>query len=90
MQDYATYKYTNELQDPDSNGAEWTPDPPSVVIGILGGIFVAIIGFKIAEYRATQTAPIETPMVEQIEDAPLVLDFYEALKAYEVLPRGRP
>ena len=30
---------------------------------------------------------VETPEVEETEDTPLVLDFYEALKVYEVLPR---
>jgi len=51
---------------------------------------VAIIGFKVAEYQATQTATIETPIVESIEYTPLTLDFYDALKSYEVLPRIRP
>jgi len=88
MQDFVNYKnnYQSDVRD-NENPLEWQPDIPSVMMGVLVGIFVAIMGFKVAEYRATQTASIETPLVEQIEDEPLVLDFYEALKVYEVLPR---
>tara|TARA_B100001250_G_scaffold329969_2_gene294760 strand:+ start:176 stop:451 length:276 start_codon:yes stop_codon:yes gene_type:complete len=87
MQDFANYRNTNDLKASEVHSTEWTPDIPSVIMGILIGIFVAIIGFKVSEYLATQIVPIEAPMVEQIEDTPLVLDFYEALKVYEVLPR---
>ena len=31
---------------------------------------------------------VEVPAVEEIEDTPLVLEFYKVLKGYEVLPRG--
>ena len=58
-----------------------------LIFGVLVGIFVAIIGFKVSEYRATQTTLIETPIVEEVGDTPLKLDFYRALKEYEVLPK---
>ena len=55
---------------------------------LIGGT-VAIIGFKVAEYRAAQAVFVETPVVEeQVEEKPFVFEFYEALKVYEVLPRG--
>ena len=90
MQDFASYRDNHNLEDSKAYSTEWTPDLPSVILGILIGVFVAIIGFKVAEYRATQTAAIEIPIVEQIEDTTLTLDFYDALKTYEVLPRTRP
>ena len=90
MQDFASYRDNNDLGASEACSTEWAPDLPSVTLGILLGIFVAIIGFKVAEYRATQTAAIEIPIVEQIEDTTLSLDFYDALKTYEVLPRTRP
>lgn len=90
MQDFVSYRDNNELEASEAHGAEWSPDLPSVILGLLIGVFVAIIGLKVAEYRATQTAAIEIPIVEQIEDTTLTLDFYDALKTYEVLPRIRP
>ena len=82
MQDFASYRNTSDLVASEAESTEWTPDIPSVMLRILVGISVVIIGFKVAEYRATQTASIETPTVKQIEDTPLVLEFYEALTVY--------
>ena len=57
-------------------------------MGVIVGIFVAIIGFKVVEYRETQAAAIKAPVVETVEEKkPFKLDFYDALKVYEVLPR---
>ena len=90
MQDFASHKDSYDLETAKAYSNEWTPDLPSLILGLLIGVFVAIIGFQVAEYRATQTAAIEIPIVEQIEDTTLTLDFYDALKTYEVLPRTRP
>ena len=58
-------------------------------MGVIVGIFVAIVGFKVAEYRADQVALVEVPAVEEeVEEKSFVFEFYEALKVYEVLPRG--
>ena len=57
-------------------------------LGVLIGFFVAIIGFNLVEYRAGQAVLVEVPAVEEIEDKSFVFEFYEALKSYEVLPRG--
>ena len=89
MQDFASYRNTTYLEDSKPDALEWTPDIPSVMLGVMAGIFVAIIGFKVAEYRAEQTVLVEAPAVEeQVEEKSFVFDFYEALKVYEVLPRG--
>ena len=89
MHDFANYRSTTDLMSSRPNVSEWSPDIPCLVMGILVGIFVAIIGFKVVEYRAEQAVLVEAPAVEeQVEEKPFVLEFYEALKVYEVLPRG--
>ena len=88
MHDFANYRSTTDLVSSRPEAAEWSPDTPSLMMGVIVGIFVAIIGFKVAEYRAEQAVLVEAPAVEETEDTPLVLDFYKALKDYEVLPRG--
>ena len=89
MQDFASYRNPTYLEDSKPDAPEWTPDIPSVMLGILVGVFVAIIGFKVVEYRAEQAAFVEAPAVEEeVEEKSFVFDFYEALKVYEVLPRG--
>ena len=88
MHDFANYRNTPYLEASEPVASDWTLDVPSLVMGVIVGIFVAIIGFKLAEYRAEQAVLVETPKVEETEDTPLVLEFYKALKDYEVLPRG--
>jgi len=87
MQDFASHNNSSDLATAETRNAEWTPDIPSVILGILVGIFVTIISFKIAEYYKGQAALIETPVKERTEDRPFVFEFYDALKNYEVPPR---
>jgi hypothetical protein len=87
MHDFANYRSATDLVSSRPEATEWSPDIPSLMMGVIVGIFVAIIGFKVAEYRAEQAVLVEVPAVEGTEDKPLVLEFYEALKDYEVLPR---
>ena len=87
MQDFASHNKSSDLATAETRNAEWTPDIPSVILGILVGIFVTIISFKIAEYYKGQAALIETPVKERFEDKPFVFEFYDALKNYEVPPR---
>ena len=88
MQDFASYRNTTYLGASEANSTAWTPDVPSIISGVLIGVFVAFIGLKAAEYRADQAVFVEVPAVEEIEDKSFVFEFYEALKSYEVLPRG--
>ena len=85
MHDFANYRNSTDLVSSRSEATEWSPDIPSLMMGVIVGVFVAIIGFKVAEYRAEQAVLVEVPAVEE---KPFVLEFYEALKVYEVLPRG--
>ena len=89
MHDFASYRNTTYLEDSKPEVSEWTPDIPSVMLGVIAGVFLAIIGSKVAEYRAEQATFVEAPAVEEeVEDKSFVFEFYEALKDYEVLPRG--
>ena len=86
MQDFASYRNTPNPVASEAHDTDWTPDIPSLVLGVLIGFFVAIMGFKLVEYRAGQAVLVEVPAVEEIEDKSFVFEFYEALKVYEVLP----
>jgi hypothetical protein len=81
MHDFANYRSTTYLEDSKPDISEWTPDIPSVMLGVIAGIFVAIIGFKVAEYRAEQAVVIETPAVEEeVEEKSFMFEFYEVLR----------
>ena len=86
MQDFASYRNPAYLEASEPEATERTPDIPSLMMGFFTGAFVVIVGFKVVEYRETQAAAIETPVVEAAEEKPFKLDFYEALKVYKVLP----
>ena len=90
MHDFASYRTSTDLEASEAESTEWTPDMPSVILGVLVGTFIAILWFKVAEYRADQAVLIEAPVVlEEVEEKSFVLEFYEALKSYEVLPTYR-
>jgi hypothetical protein len=73
----------------EGNNTDWTPDIPSLVLGVLIGFFVAIIGFNLVEYRAEQAMLVEVPVViEEVVKNPFVFEFYDELKSYIVLRRG--
>ena len=89
MQDFANCRNTTYLGASRPDAVDWSPDIPSVMMGVVVGVFVAIMGFKVVEYREAQSDAIVAPVVERAEDTPLKLEFYEALKVYEVLPRDK-
>ena len=70
----------------ESESTEWAPDFPSLVLGMLIGIFLTILGFKIVEHKTSQTMTVETPTVEKTEKQPFVFEFYELLMADETFP----
>jgi hypothetical protein len=85
MQDFANYR---EHKAPEASRASWSPDIPSLVIGILLGVAVCLGGLKAVQARTEQAVIIEaTTVVEEVVEKPLEFDFYEALKSYVVLPR---
>ena len=64
MQDFASYRDTPDSGASEANSTAWTPDVPSIIFGVLIGVFVAFIGLKAAEYRADQAVFVEVPAVE--------------------------
>ena len=89
MQDFASYRNTPDSVASGAYSTAWTPDVPSVIFGVLIGVFVAFIGLKAAEYRADQAVFVEVPVaVEEVVKKPFVFEFYDELKSYVVLPRG--
>ena len=88
MQDFANYREHTDSEASRAYSAGWSPDIPSLVIGILLGVAACLAGLKVAQAKADQAVFIEAPiMVEEITEKPLEFDFYEALKSYVVLPR---
>ena len=87
MPDFASYRNPTYIRDSEPEVTEWTPDIPSLMMGFVVGTFVVMVGFKVVEYREAQAAAIEAPVAETVEERSFKLDFYEALKVYEVLPR---
>ena len=89
MQDFASYRNTPDSAPSEAYSTAWTPDVPSIIFGVLIGVFVAFIGLKAAEYRADQAVFVEVPAaVEEVVKKPFVFEFYDELKSYVVLPRG--
>ena len=89
MQDFASYRNTPDSEASGAYSTAWTPDVPSIIFGVLIGVFVAFIGLKGAEYRADQAVIVEAPaVVEEVVKKPFVFEFYDQLKSYVVLPRG--
>jgi hypothetical protein len=89
MQDFASYRNTPKTVASAAYSTDWTPDIPSLILGVLIGFFVAIIGFNLVEYRAGQAVLVEVPaVIEEVVKKPFVFEFYDELKSYAVLPRG--
>jgi len=91
MQDFVNYRTDFQSESPETdNSSDWSLDFTSMTIGIILGVSVCLIGLKIAQIKADQTVPIESPAVlEEVEEKSFVFEFYEALKSHEVLPRTR-
>ena len=87
MQDFANHKINRDFEGSELANAEWAPDFPSLMAGVILGVFLAIMGFKVAEYREETAVLVEASVVEEeVEEKSFVFEFYEALKIYEVLP----
>ena len=88
MQDFANYREARNSGASRAYSTAWSPDIPSLVIGILLGVAACLVGLKVAQTKADQTVFIEAPIIiEELVEKPLEFDFYEALKSYVVLPR---
>ncbi len=52
----------------EAHDTDWTPDTPSLVLGVLIGFFVAIIGFNLVEYTAGQAVLVEVEVPAVIKE----------------------
>ena len=88
MQDFANARKDNSIHSNQEVWLEWSPDLPSIVMGVLLGAFLTVLGFKVADYRMNQPMALEPVTVEETSEKPFVFEFYDALKVYEVSPRN--
>ena len=89
MQDFANYRDHTDSEASRAYSAGWSPDIPSLVIGILLGVAACLAGLRVAQTKADQAVFIETPIIlEEVAEKPFVFEFYDELKSYVVLPRG--
>ena len=88
MQDFANYREHTDSEAARAYSAAWSPDVPSLLLGVLLGIAACLAGLKVVQTKVDQVVIIEAPIiVEEVAEKPLEFDFYEALKSYVVLPR---
>ena len=78
MQDFAKYK---EGVHSGADIKPWSLDVPSLLFGVLIGIFIVFIGLMVADFKANQIVVIETPLIEEEVEKPFVFEFYEILKS---------
>jgi hypothetical protein len=88
MQDFANYREHKDSEASRDYSAAWSPDIPSLVIGILLGVSACLVGVLVVQAEGDQAVFIKAPIkVEEVVEKPLEFDFYEALKSYVVLPK---
>ena len=78
MQDFISHKDQTHSK-PVTEG--WTPDIPSLLIGLMVGALCALMGMEYLESRSSQMAFVEaSALVEEVE-VPFVFGFMMSLKA---------
>ena len=66
MHDFANYRSSTDLVSSRPEATEWSPDIPSLMMGVIVGVFCSNhVGFKVVEYRAEQAVLVEAPEVEE-------------------------
>ena len=77
MQDFISHKDQTHSK-PVTGG--WTPDIPSLLIGVLLGALGVLMGMEYLDSRNSQIEFIEaSALVEEVE-VPFVFEFYDILK----------
>ena len=77
MQDFISHKDQTQSK-PVTEG--WTPDIPSLLIGVLLGALGVLMGMEYLDSRSSQFEFVEAPaLVEEVE-TPFIFEFYDILK----------
>ena len=58
----------------------WTPDIPSLLIGLMVGALGVLMGMEYLDSRSSQIGFGEAPALVEEADTPFVFEFYEILK----------
>ena len=77
MQDFISHKDQTHSK-PVTEG--WTPDIPSLLIGLMVGALGVLMGMKYLDSRNSQIEFFETPELVKEAEAPFVFEFYDILK----------
>ena len=67
----------------------WALDAPSVLIGVTIGVFVCVLGLRLAEYEKRQTAELPPPPLPIEEGRAIDFEFYHLLKRNDLYPPQR-
>jgi len=84
MQDFAKYKENNHLNFSEE-ASVWTPDLPSVLVGVIMGGILGVLGLKLAQFQEGRVIEDVPPKTSEVE-AGLTFDFYEELKREDLHP----
>ena len=77
MQDFISH---NDLTHPKPATERWTPDIPSLLIGLMVGALGVLMGMEYLDSRNSQFEFIEAPASVEEAEAPFVFEFYDILK----------
>ena len=77
MEDFISHKDQTQSK-PVTEG--WTPDIPSLLIGLMVGALGVLMGMEYLDSRNSQNEFIEAPALLEAAEAPFVFEFYDILK----------
>ena len=77
MQDFISHKDEAHFR-PNTDG--WTPDIPSLLIGLLKGALGVFMGIEYLNSTSSQIELVETPALVEEAETPFVFEFYDILK----------
>ena len=77
MQDFISHK---DQTHPKPATERWTPDIPSLLIGLVVGALGVLMGVEYLKSRSSQIEFIEAPAFVEEAEAPFVFEFYDILK----------
>ena len=58
----------------------WTPDIPSLLIGLMVGALGVLMGMEYLDSRSSQIGFGEAPALVEEAEAPFIFEFYDILK----------